>query len=49
MIFNNLTLDALAAAKPTNEAQLLGVPGVGAELAKKYGAKLIQIIRHVGS
>ena len=46
MIFNNLTLDALVAAKPTNEAQLLGVPGVGAGLAKKYGAKLIQIIRH---
>ena len=49
MIFNNLTLDALVAAKPTNEAQLLGVPGVGAVLAKKYGAKLIQIIRHAGS
>ena len=49
MIFNNLTLDALVAAKPTNEAQLLGVPGVGAVVAKKYGAKLIQIIRHAGS
>lgn len=49
MIFSNLTLDALVAAKPTNEAQLLDVPGVGPVLAKKYGAKLIHIVRHAGS
>ena len=49
MIFNNLTLDALVEAKPTSEAELLGVPGVGAVLAKKYGGKLIQIIRSAGS
>ena len=49
MIFNNHTLDALVEAKPTSEAQLLGVPGVGAVLAKKYGSKLIQIIRSAGS
>ena len=49
MIFNNHTLDALVEAKPTSQAQLLGVPGVGAVLAKKYGSKLIQIIRSSGS
>lgn len=49
MIFNNQTLDALVAAKPTSEAQLLGVRGVGAALAKNYGSKLIQIIRSAGS
>ena len=49
MIFNNLTLDALVEAKPTSEAELLGVPGVGAGIAKKYGGKLIQIIRSAGS
>ena len=49
MIFNNHTLDALVEAKPTTEAQLLGVPGVGAVLAKKHGSKLIQIIRSAGS
>lgn len=31
MIFDNLTLDALEAATPTNEAQLLGVPCPGPE------------------
>ena len=45
MIFNNQTLDALVAAKPTSEAQLLEVRGVGAALAKNYGDKLIRIIR----
>ena len=49
MIFNNPTLDALVEAKPMSEAELLGVPGVGAVLAKKYGGKLIQIIRSAGS
>ena len=49
MIFNNQTLDALVAAKPTSEAQLLGVRGVGAALAKNYGDKLIRIIRSAGS
>ena len=49
MIHANLALDALVEAKPTNEAQLLGVPAVGAVLAKKYGGKLIQIIRGAGS
>ena len=49
MIFNNQTLDALVAAKPTTEAQLLGVRGVGAALAKNYGVKLIHIIRGAGS
>ena len=49
IIFNKLTLDALVEAKPTSEAELLAVPGVGAALAKKYGGKLIQIIRSGGS
>ncbi len=49
MIFNNPTLDALVKAKPTSEAELLGVPGVGAGISKKYGRKLIQIIRSGGS
>ena len=45
MTCSNLTQDALSEAKPTSEAQLLGVPGVGFALAKKQWSKRIQIIR----
>ena len=45
MILDNRTLDALVEARPTDEAQLLSVPGIEAVLAKEYRATLIQIIR----
>ena len=44
-IFPNRTLEALVEAKPANEAELLTVSGIGPAVAKKYGAKLLQVIR----
>ena len=44
-IFQNRTLDALVEARPANETELLNVPGVGPAVVKKYGAKLLQVIR----
>ena len=44
-IFRDQTLAALVAAKPTNEEELLGIPGIGPALATKYGEKLLAVIR----
>ena len=49
LILDNRTLDALVEARPTDEAQLLSVPGVEAIVAKEYRARLIQIIRSAGN
>ncbi len=44
-IFQNRTLEALVEARPANQTELLKVPGVGPALAKKYGSKLLHVIR----
>ena len=44
-VFPDRTLNALVDRKPSNEAELLDVPGVGQALAKKYGEKLLRVIR----
>ena len=44
-IFQNRTLEALVEAKPANHTELLNVPGIGPAVAKKYGAKLLHVIR----
>ncbi len=44
-ILTDRTLFALAAEQPTNEVGLLGVPGVGPTLVKKYGEEVLRIVR----
>jgi DNA topoisomerase-3 len=44
-ILTDRTLFALAAEQPTNEVGLLGVPGVGPTLVKKYGEAVLRIVR----
>ena len=44
-IFQNRTLEALVEARPANQTELLRVPGVGPAVAKKYGDKLLHVIR----
>ena len=48
-IFSNATLGALAAARPGNEAELLGVKGVGPTLVRRYGDKLLAIVSNVSA
>jgi len=48
-IFSNATLGALAAARPSNESELLGIKGVGPTLVKRYGDKLIAIVSNVSA
>ena len=47
-VLRNQALDALAAERPTTEGGLLAIPGIGAGLAKKFGPKLLEIIRTAG-
>jgi ATP-dependent DNA helicase RecQ len=49
IIFGDVTMRALASVKPTDEASLLGIHGIGEARLKKYGAKILEVIRaHVG-
>ena len=45
---SNRTLGEIAASRPTNEAELLAVHGVGATIAKKYATKLLGIVASAG-
>ncbi len=47
-VLRNQSVDALAAAKPSTEAELLSIPGIGEGLARKFGSKILQIIRTAG-
>jgi DNA topoisomerase-3 len=44
-ILHDRTLVAIAAARPRDEAALLGVPGMGPALLKRYGQKILGIAR----
>lgn len=48
-VFPDRTLNALVDRKPSNEAELLEVPGVGPAVAKKYGEQLLRVIRTSGA
>ena len=48
-IFNDRTLLALAATRPTDESALLRVPGIGAAVLKRYGRKILGICRQEAS
>ncbi len=45
-IFPDRTLLALAERQPGNEAELLAAPGIGPALARKYGEKILAIVRN---
>ena len=44
VIFHDATLQALAKAQPSTEAELLDVPGIGEQKAAKYGEAIIHTI-----
>jgi DNA topoisomerase-3 len=46
-VFPDRTLRALAEQQPRSESELLAVNGVGPALAKKYGDKILSIVRNV--
>ena len=43
-VFHDSTLDALAAMRPTTEAELLTVPGIGPNRVARFGAGLLQVL-----
>ncbi len=47
-VLHNQSLESLAATKPSTEAELLSIPGIGAAVAKKFGPKILHIIRTAG-
>ena len=44
VIFNDATLIAVAAARPKNRAELLGVSGIGAVKAQRFGDDVLRIV-----
>ena len=44
MIFNDRTLEALAADKPASREALLAVPGIGPAKARDYGEEILEIV-----
>jgi superfamily II DNA helicase RecQ len=44
-IFSDRTLLALAATRPRDESSLLGVPGIGPALLKRYGSTILGMCR----
>lgn len=44
-ILTDHTLMALAASRPTTDQEFLAVPGIGAGIAAKYGAKIVRVLR----
>ncbi len=47
-ILHNRGLEAIAAAQPSTEADLLGITGVGPRIVERYGAQLLSIVRSAG-
>jgi len=43
-VFHDSTLDALAMLRPTTEAELLAVPGIGPNRVARFGAELLQVL-----
>ena len=44
-ILSNRALASIALAQPTNERDLLGVPGVGSRIITKYGKAIIEVVK----
>ena len=43
-VFPDRTLNAIAQLRPTNQEELLQVPGIGPRLARKYGRKILSLV-----
>ena len=48
VIFHDITLAAVASAKPTDRTSLLAVPGLGPVKAERYGADLLAVVSDHG-
>lgn len=48
VIFNDKTLHAIAAERPTTEAGLLGVSGIGPTKAAQYGEDVLRLVAEAG-
>jgi len=44
IVFNDRTLAAIAATRPTTESELLAVPGLGPAKLERYGSQLIEMM-----
>jgi DNA helicase-2/ATP-dependent DNA helicase PcrA len=49
VILHDVTVNALAALRPTTRDELLSVPGLGPVKAGRYGPSLLEILRSAGS
>jgi DNA topoisomerase-3 len=45
-IVTDRTLEALVRARPSDEAELLDVPGIGPSTARRFGASLLELVRN---
>lgn len=48
VVFTNVTLDALASAKPTSLDELRRIPGIGPAKRERYGEAIVELIRGSG-
>jgi len=46
IIAHDKTLDAIAAAKPTTEKELLQIPGMGGKKVEQYGKDMLLVIKN---
>jgi DNA helicase-2/ATP-dependent DNA helicase PcrA len=46
VVFSDNTLTAIAEQRPADTAALVAIPGIGATKLHRYGAEVIQLIRH---
>lgn len=46
VVFNDRTLEALAAKRPTSTDELLGVHGLGPAKVRRYGDDLLRVLRN---
>jgi superfamily II DNA helicase RecQ len=44
VVFNDRTLEAIASIRPSSEAALLGVPGIGPAKLDAYGEQLLDLL-----
>jgi ATP-dependent DNA helicase RecQ len=49
VVFHDSTLEAIAAAEPTDLVQLAEVPGVGPAKLDRYGSEILQTLSAVGA
>jgi superfamily II DNA helicase RecQ len=49
VIFHDTTLAAVADARPTNQKELLALPGLGPVKAERYGDALLAVVAEHGA